>query len=858
MATNLLFGIFEALNMDKQACSDALHNTMEWANFHKNVELHTWTGNANEKQILWHLLAYSYVPAMARRLAFWSLAGAQRQLPIDAGMPGGKFWFLPSLNDTHQLALPVPQVVDWLLDLLGEPSLQNVAGGLGNKNLRQDGNEKIIRTFQNWRNGTTPGSATITEYFPDDADLHFSGAFTPDSNLPASASFEAVLQFIKNKSLNAASLHDQIPMTVERLHALLDGQADTDERAELVRLITIRYAAPTFQTVRQHLTIARFVQDGYERLLKALCGSAVRISCTDPAKNKLLQLTALFQSIYNLTIQASKNADTVAEQDAWFEARLAPWDKTSLLLSITPSLKQDAHLKLAECLTRKFMQLGADSPLEDVIAINKEDVGRIIKQRASAFQNEVEEDRREVELIQRVRTGSPWRAIQAETSYWVVSQLAQTEKLPDKTREMALARMRELASTPGQIVGVISIEANMLLNTATNQRPSDIQQRIQRLLDEAEASAGYDEWKAPLLRVRAKHGLMQNRFDDAKRDFNAALAACLERNFGILRGEVARDALAVAIFHEGFIPQNHEIYYRDMLQHGMFPEGAASFEDAAVWCEEFFWSDLYQPYSGIASADKPVSRDFKAIFDEAFELVKNSDWDGLQVWLKRHASKLRKTKLKDARRDSVLLLWLKTLDFFSRPLKTTGTFDSSDNENTARAFSEQWRKAISLLLNTWPEQAKIADFKGQTPLMLVADSGDAMLTTLLAPLSDADAQDYLGRTALHAAVAARSPACVGAVLSCQPHVDDKLTFDEMNTALHTSVRFGMPENVRLIVEAFPGLVSKANKNGFTPLAMAKDILANVSEFQDFMHNENRETGSRTDFEQIITALHACE
>src|SRR3546814_12131365 len=78
--------------------------------------------------------------------------------------------------------------------------------------------------------------------------------------------------------------------------------------------------------IRRRLQVARLMQDSYTRLLKFL-RPGVAPDCADPARNKLLQLTTLFGTIYNLTIEAWQHGTTYEEQDAWFEARLAPWDK---------------------------------------------------------------------------------------------------------------------------------------------------------------------------------------------------------------------------------------------------------------------------------------------------------------------------------------------------------------------------------------------------------------------------------------------------------------------------------------------------------------------------------------------------
>ena len=166
-----------------------------------------------------------------------------------------------------------------------------------------------------------------------------------------------------------------------------------------------------------------------------------------------------------------------------------------------------------------------------------------------------------------------------------------------------------------------------------------------------------------------------------------------------------------------------------------------------------------------------------------------------------------------------------------------------------------WKYALRLMIEEWPEQAIMADFKGQTPLMLVADHGDVAQVTLLAPLSDVNAQDLLGRTALHAAVASRSPECVHAVLEQLPAVDDKVSIDEKNTALHTAVRFGHPECVRLISDAFPSLLDKRNAEGVTPLAMANDIQRNWSDWAAYMQRQNRAAGGQAEFDEIVKNLH---
>lgn len=164
------------------------------------------------------------------------------------------------------------------------------------------------------------------------------------------------------------------------------------------------------------------------------------------------------------------------------------------------------------------------------------------------------------------------------------------------------------------------------------------------------------------------------------------------------------------------------------------------------------------------------------------------------------------------------------------------------------------RHSIRLLLDAWPEQAKLVDFKGQTPLMMAANHADFHLVELLLPLSEIDVQDYLGRTPLHAAVAGRSLDCLAAVLALNPDVM-RVSHGEENTAAHTSVRFGWVDGLRLLLEEFPGLVGVRNFFGQTPIVMAKELLENHESWRTFMRKQKaRAIGTRNDFERIVELL----
>lgn len=860
-------GIYQALELDERAQRDASYVIEKLAGILKALELRTWTGNASQQQVLWQLLVCVHVPMWARNIAFWSLANIEHELPpIDAGMPGGEFWFLPTSDaETGEIKLPVPKVLDWLLSLLEAPSLDTLGSAIGREFLREQDeksgrDESAVKTLRNWlKNGLPKSAEQIDKIFPDNATLSFDGAFQLASGLSLEEQFENSLKFVVDrKRLNVEQLSDQIPMKPERLHPVFARTASDEEKAEFVRHVSIRYAAPTMATIRQRLRVARLMQAGYQDLVNFLCPDLKPEEAHDPKKNKVLQLIGLFATVYNTTIQARHHGNTEAEQDACFEKQFAPWDSYDLLLPILSSIDwEDRVPLLAERLTRRFLSLAPEQGLEDILPTSNDDLEAVWRLRIERIQDELDEDKRVEMLLQRVKAASPYRALQAEESFWVLSQFVQSDSLSENIRQMALKRLAEVSVTPLERGSYRLLKLGFLLNGEARLRPKDVRLQVQQQLDAAEADKeAWEMWKAPMLRFRAKHALFENRIDDAEQDFKAALAACSERSFGGARGEIAQDGFATAIIQTAFNPKQ-EFYYRNMLHFMEFPNGVPSFEDAATECEEFFWSTLYRPYPGLDPIDGAGKANLVAAIKETFGLIQNGDWDGFKAWMEKNKKAFHDADLKDARRSSVLMQSLKFLNEFELKLPMLRAMTPGHLQGELPKVEQHMRnrrESIRLLLESWPKQAKIDDFKGQTPLMLAANHGDVELVRLLVPRSNIDAQDYLGRTPLHSAVAGRSPACVEAILATNPDVA-KVSEGEANTVAHTAVRFGWTDGLRLILDEFPGLAAVENSAGQTPLAMACELVENYDEWRTYMENQkSRQVGTKVDFESVVALL----
>jgi hypothetical protein len=843
----IMRGIFDALDMDPLACLDAIGNLQSLADAYKSVELSTWTFDADQRQILWTQLGYFFIPGLARHAAFWNLGS-----PLDQGMPGGRFWYLPELQEvdgTLSLYLPVAQVVDWLLDLLGIP-LEKVADAQSASTA--DAHDGLRRSLYNWRSGTTIQKGSIEKYFKDQTELSFDGAFVHNENLSPAEQFEEALAFVARKNLTAEKLRLEIPMTrAGRPEAILDGTADEDEQSAFVGYLSLRYGIPSLHTIRKRLLFARMVQDGYSRLLKFLCPGVDRL-CADAQQNKLLQLFGVYKHIYNLTIDAWCHCRGQGEavENAWFEDRLPPWDKQGLFLSILPSRKESANQELAMVITRQFREMQAGAELEDHVGYDDASTKVVIKRNAERAAHLAEDLIGEVGLIESLMGSRSWSELKNERRFWVLSQVVQSPEIRPLVKQAAIQRLRELAETPSEAVQAILFELDGLLNGDREQRPQDAFDRVQALLDEAEVNEGYGLWEAAVLQYKAKHLLACNDFEGAESLFRKSLNASLERNYGRLRGEVARDCLATAVANQKLIPENHERYYREMLAGGMV-EGSEipGIEDAARWASEYFWDTLYVPYPGIERLAPMAQEKAKQIIG----LVMAGDMERLRAWVTDNPKHLKKG-LPLVTGESLLMLVVKFRANALRVLHwlpiARGTTPAMEADARLDVLLGRWREAVTLLCQLVPGQLNLVDFKGQTPLMLVAETGETeLVSAMLKAGANSDRQDWRGMTALHTAVKSHVVGCVEALLDHTCKLD-KVTCDGMSP-LHTAAWTANFYAIERLLPMAPDLAWQRNTHGMTPLELVEALIEEPNALQVLADEVNRNGGRCPSKEELI-------
>lgn len=846
---NILGDIADALELDEGAKNDLISNIFVDYQMHKAIEVNVYSSKATQRKIVWQYLARVLIPALARHTVFWQIASK-----MDEGMPGGKFWYQPAFDspvEPTQLQLPVPQVLDWLIDLI-QDSNATIAKNLEEDLRIYDGSGAVLRNLYNWKKAkSTPEISSINNTFPDEVKIQYLGCFVPDEK---SSQFEQALNFIGNKGLPLEALQHEIAISKDDLKRILNADCSVEEQQDFVQKLKLRYQAPSARIIRSRLLIARAIQEGYEQLVKFLTPTVDKL-CIDLNKNKSLQLVQLYNDVYNRTLEAHVEKRDSGEfaENKYFTEKLPPFLRYDLLLSVA-SGNEHPDLLVSDRLNSIFSRSGEEDNLDNILPTSEDDIKLMTKvvMEEGQYSNDYF-TQLEVLVEKLAQNKAPFKQLQRIDDFEVVYGAIDHPYPNQKIRKVILKRLSELEATPEQSMKRITLELedNLLIKPFDSKTEG----KVSALIQEAKNCDDYGCSKARILQLEAFHFIAQNKLSEAEKNLNLAIEECKKHSFGKLRGHLARDAFSLAIANQKLIPNNHEKYFRDMLYWGSFDGGNVEPEKIDIYnvsreLHEYFWETLYKCYPAHDSLFASSRVEFEAFSRDLLPHIK--DQKPIAQVLKKHKA-LRNKQLKYPQADSVIMLMMKMSYEMLAKLRCYRQSMPPEIASEIHSAFTGIIGAIREIVQEWPDIVNLSDFKQQTPLMLAAHNKDyETVEVLLKANADPNLKDFTGRTAFHSAAASR---CLrSASLLLEYGCDGRITNLEGATALHTATRMGEIPIVKLLVEELPELLHIKDSKGITPKQLARTIAADNDVYEylkRYLMSENRTVVSHKTYQKLL-------
>lgn len=843
----VLGDIADALELDQKSKHDLINNIFYDYQSHKAIELGIFTSRASQRKIVWHYLARFLVPTLARHSVFW-----QVESRLDVGMPGGRFWYLPAVDCPFrptQLLLPIQQVLNWLIDLIGD-SPTSIANTIVEGMRAFDSTDVVLKNLYNWKTAkSTPEISSIINTFPDEVEIHFQGSFELDDKSPE---YEQALAFVQAKGLPASALQHEIAIREDVLERVLRRQCTLEEQDIFVREIALRYQTPSIKTVRLRLLLARATQEGYEKLVKFLT-PGVDKQCFDLNTNKTLQLIQLYNDVYNRTYDAHlmKRGIGEAEENKYFTEQLPTYLRYDLLRYVCYDTNQPIEITTHK-LNNIFKQDG-ESNLENIIPTSNSDNQKMMSAVVDELKSSEGFHAQFAELLDALnRNKAPFRNIQSIYDFDMIYGALEHVETNHRVRALLLCRLKELEANPDQSMKRIIAELEELLLV----KPFTVstEEKVSMLLAEAKESEVLKYSKARILQLESLNLLGQNKFIEAEKGFNLAIDECKKYSYGKLRGLLARDAFSLAVANQKLIPNNHEKYFRDMYYWGGIssedhPLDKVNIYDISRDLHEYFWTSLYKCYPSYELQFASYLAEFEKFSGSIASCIKAKK--PISTVLTKYKS-LRKKQLKYPQADSVILLIMKISYEISTKLRSFSDLLQLEGINELNVAQDGLIGAVREIIKEWPEIVDVSDFKQQTPLMMAAHNQDyRTVELLLNAKANPNLRDLKGRTALHSAAASRCLHSARLLLGCG--IDETIVTIEGSTPLHTATRMGELSIVKLLIEKRPELRHIPDFKGITPAELASTIAEDRVPYEllrRYLESEKRAVASHEAYKQV--------
>lgn len=552
---------------------------------------------------------------------------------------------------------------------------------------------------------------------------------------------------------------------------------------------------PSVKVVRNLMLWARALETLWKEMVKELTPD-VDPTDPDPMRNKVLQLAELFRRAHQLTV-AAKHDHPVIERRR-FRELVPSWLAYGDFSGIMPD--ENANLLcpegIADVMSRNFQALEAEMPLPDIFGDS-----RMTRPADQAALPAAYDEREEL-----------GRCIRAAFA-------ALDSDAEDRERVVSL-RLQEARKHPRYPEFAVQVELLAAHDAIAR--------------DDLEAMRGYLEAG----RKQTETG-----------------------NHGFVEYDLARTSVALAVYRDPYDQNRFEKDWRivsrcltpaqmERWQVGNAPSDH-SMRLAAVDISAEFWEAPYRPYHGVTVA-QPMSENSPMFEDFVRLIVTGAGETEVRSFLKAHEGVLGK-KLRNGRGDTLLTLTMKMMPDFVATMKKMpaiplpGSVRLSAPEQAARMRST-WLTLVRLMPKKLLEAS---DWRNQTGLMLAANRRDHELVQLLLDRKvKLDAQDSLGRMALHSAVLGGDVACYRFLLSAGANPSPRTCAEK--TPLMLAAELGREGIFKLHMQEREEQLEEEELRAC--LAFARPIEANYKHARKAYRMQDAELGGRPAYRAIIKEL----
>lgn len=459
--------------------------------------------------------------------------------------------------------------------------------------------------------------------------------------------------------------------------------------------------------LRSLLLWARAIEQGYKDLVGFLT-PGVAPNEADPMRNKALQLIELFRWSHEATLISH---DPSAEREKMkFSASFPKWAKDSVFSAITANENDDlpAPETIGQFLSLMLMSMPDDNVLPD--------------------------------LFENLQARSP--------KMWMPNQ----ERLGE--REAAQATIENV------LVMWVGDDPARQFYVASG-------------LEKLRKLPRIDEFEADFAYLSALNALSSGNFDEARQYAENALELCSTRSVGPLKLDIARLNFSLAVAQDAFNRGSAERSFR-ILCKSVQPQDAARWKlgegpidysmrlaaaDHAAW----FWDSIVRPYEGV-EIEAPLQENSEIIRAYAGLLWSGASEDEVRGFIKQFRRTL-KHKLRDVRGDTFFTVTSKMVPDVVRVMRQIPT-DSGMSKEPAELANSMAATHLKLVRLLPTDVLDARDYLKQTALMLAVERNDLdMVRALIDRHVDIDAQDVIGRTALHSAAKVGADRCFEILLA---------------------------------------------------------------------------------------------